>query len=90
MLASYDEDDSYQARKDYVHDEYDGRKLSQHQKVVAIGEIGLDYYWDIPKEPQKLIFEKQLELFRTVKMKSILKYFREQNHQIMKIVSWHH
>ena len=36
--------------------------LLSHEKVVALGEIGLDYYWDIPKEPQLELFEKQLIL----------------------------
>lgn len=38
------------------------KKLALHNKVVAIGEIGLDYYYDIPKELQKTVFAKQLEL----------------------------
>lgn len=38
------------------------RSLAENKKVVAIGEIGLDYYWDIPKELQKAVFEKQLKL----------------------------
>ena len=44
------------------------KSLASHSKVVAIGEIGLDYYWDIPREPQKVIFEKQLELSNELDM----------------------
>lgn len=35
---------------------------SENEKIVAIGEVGLDYYWDIPKEPQQKIFAEQLAL----------------------------
>ncbi|MDX1520609.1 MAG: TatD family hydrolase [Anaerolineae bacterium] len=39
------------------------RELSQAPKVVAIGEIGLDYYWDeAPRPVQREVFERQLTL----------------------------
>lgn len=41
------------------------KELSGSEKVIAIGEIGLDYYWDNSeptKEKQKIWFRKQLEL----------------------------
>ena len=37
--------------------------LLQHEKCVAVGEIGLDYYWpEPPKEVQLRFFEAQLQL----------------------------
>ncbi|HEX30871.1 TPA: TatD family deoxyribonuclease [Candidatus Poribacteria bacterium] len=39
------------------------RKLARREKVVAIGEIGLDYYRNLsPKGKQRYAFERQLEL----------------------------
>lgn len=39
------------------------RKLAQNKKCVAIGEIGLDYYWEKNnKEIQKEVFNKQIQL----------------------------
>ena len=38
-------------------------ELSKNEKVMAIGEIGLDYYYDnSPRDVQKEIFKKQIEL----------------------------
>ena len=39
------------------------KELIKHEKVVAIGEIGLDYHWvSDNKDLQKSVFRKQLEL----------------------------
>ena len=39
------------------------RRLAKDDKVVAIGEIGLDYHYDLsPRETQKEVFERQLVL----------------------------
>ncbi len=39
------------------------RRLTQHEKVKAIGEIGLDYYYDFsPRDVQKRVLDMQLTL----------------------------
>lgn len=49
------------------------REQCLHNRVVAVGEIGLDYYWDEPShEIQKLWFARQLELAREVQKPVII------------------
>lgn len=43
-------------------------KLCTHKKVVAIGETGLDYHWDTPRDLQKRVFEEQIKLSLDLKM----------------------
>jgi TatD DNase family protein len=39
------------------------RELAQHPKVLAIGEMGLDYHYDFsPRQVQREVFERQLDL----------------------------
>ena len=48
-------------------------RWAKHPKVVAIGEIGLDYYYDEPeKDIQKHWFLRQLEVGRQVKLPVII------------------
>jgi TatD DNase family protein len=61
-------------------------KLCAHPKVVAIGEIGLDYYWDTsPKEIQHAVFREQIRLARKVR-KPIVIHNRDAHEDVVRIL----
>ncbi len=61
-------------------------KLSAHPKVVALGEMGLDYHWDkSPKEVQKEVFRKQIQLAKKLKLPIVI-HNREATADIMEIL----
>ena len=48
-------------------------KFTEHKKVVAIGEIGLDYYYNFSdSKTQKLIFLEQLKLAKKLKLPTVV------------------
>lgn len=49
------------------------REYSKHEKVKAIGEIGLDYFYDFsPRDTQKKWFERQVELAKELKLPVVI------------------
>jgi len=49
------------------------RELAEHPKVIALGEIGLDYYRDLsPRLVQKAAFEQQLDLAEELQMPVVI------------------
>ena len=63
------------------------RRLSQHKKVVAIGEIGLDYYYDThPRELQQFWFRQQLRLAESVN-KPVIIHSRDASQETFDIMS---
>ncbi len=63
------------------------RKLSENPKVVAIGEIGLDYYRNLsPREAQKKAFQAQLFLAEELELPVVI-HDREAHVDTLKILS---
>ncbi|SHK45185.1 TatD DNase family protein [Hathewaya proteolytica DSM 3090] len=63
------------------------KELAKDEKVKAIGEIGLDYYWEEnpPKEIQKEVFIKQMILAEELQMPVVI-HCREAHEDTLNIV----
>jgi TatD DNase family protein len=62
------------------------RTYANHPRSLAIGEIGLDYYWDkSPRETQIQAFEKQLELACELELPVII-HNREAHEDVLAIL----
>jgi TatD DNase family protein len=56
---------------DYAYSEME--RLARHPKVIAWGEIGLDYYYDhSPRDTQKQVFVRQMELAGAAKLPIVI------------------
>lgn len=61
-------------------------KLSSHPKVVAIGEIGLDYHYNFsPPDKQKEIFRKQIDIARRRNLPIVI-HSRKAEEDVLQIV----
>ncbi|ALS25765.1 TatD family hydrolase [Paenibacillus cisolokensis] len=61
-------------------------ELCAHPKVVAVGEIGLDYHWDTsPKEVQHRVFREQIALARRIG-KPIIIHNRDAHEDVVNIL----
>ncbi|NLW52627.1 MAG: TatD family hydrolase [Tissierellia bacterium] len=64
-------------------------ELSKNPKVVAVGEIGLDYYYDnSEREVQRDVFIRQIELARTLDLPIVI-HSRDAVEDTYKILSEH-
>lgn len=60
--------------------------FARNRKVVAIGEIGLDYYYDnAPREVQKHWFARQIALAKSISLPVII-HDRDAHEDTMKII----
>ena len=65
------------------------KTLAKHKKCVAIGEIGLDYYWvSDNKEQQKELFSQQLDLANEIN-KPVIVHDRDAHSDTLELLKKH-
>lgn len=65
------------------------KEIAKHEKIKAIGEIGLDYFYDLsPRDSQKYWFAKQVDLAREIKMPVVI-HDRDAHKDTMDILKEH-
>lgn len=57
-------------------------QMLQHEKAVALGEIGLDYHWEIERELQHRVFDEQLKLAKDLDVPVVI-HDREAHGDVM-------
>ena len=63
----------HEARLASDHAYLEMERLARHPKVIAWGEIGLDYYYDhSPRDTQQQVFVRQMELAGTAKLPIVI------------------
>ena len=61
-------------------------ELAAHEKVVGIGEMGLDYHWDkSPKDVQQALFRQQIRLAQKVNLPIII-HNRDATEDVIRIL----
>jgi TatD DNase family protein len=59
----------------------------QHPKIVAIGEIGLDFYWDVTyKDKQYIFFKEQIDIAKDKNLPVII-HTRNSTNEAIEIIS---
>ena len=64
-------------------------ELYDDKKVVAVGEIGLDYYYDVPKPLQQEIFAAQLALANDLSLPVVI-HDREAHGDVLDFIRTYH
>jgi TatD DNase family protein len=76
----------HEAVKADRHDLIEIEKLCEHPKVVALGEIGLDYHYDFtPRDVQRTYFAEQMELAVQHNLPVVV-HMRESTEDVFSIV----
>ena len=81
--VGYHPHESKDAQRGYL---YEFEEMSKNPKVVAIGESGLDYHYNIsPKNIQKKIFREQIELSQDIGL-PIIMHNRNSKEDLLSII----